>query len=283
MAKNKKELPPEYYLSATNEPTLNYCIYYMKPFEKTICFLIAFIIGAAIAYVFYGGIGKDIDGNPTTLTYVLNISICGLVGIFAGKLFLPIRVEMIIQKRKKMLRIQFVDLLESLRTSLASGKNVPNAFLSAEVDLLLQYSEDSYIIKEIKLVNTSVANGIPIEELLMDFGMRSDIGDISNFGKVFEIAYRKGGNISDIVRNCHEIISEKIAIEMEIETKVTSNKNEQNLMCIMPIIMVLMMKSVGEDFSRNFVTPTGLISTSIAVIIFIASYFLGRKILKIEV
>ena len=33
----------------------------------------------------------------------------------------------------------------------------------------------------------------------------------------FETCYRKGGNIKDIVRNSHEILSSKAQIEMEIE------------------------------------------------------------------
>lgn len=281
--KREKVLEPEYYTSATNEPTINYKVYYMSKKEKILYFLAAFIVGAAVGYLFYGGIGKDSDGRATMLTYIMNTIFCGGTGILTGKLFLPIRTNQIIVKRKKILRHQFMDLLESLTTSVASGKNVPNAFESARKDLLLQYSEKDYIIRELDLIVSSIENGIPIEDLLKDFGMRSDIGDITNFGNVFEVVYRKGGNIKEILRECHEIIADKVEIEKEIETKVASNKNEQNIMCIMPIILIVMMKSLGGSFADNFVSPIGIVTTTIAVGIFIGSYFIGKKVLEIKI
>ena len=46
--KEKKEMEPQYYLSATNIPTYNYKVYYMKPTEKLLYFLIAFAVGAIV-------------------------------------------------------------------------------------------------------------------------------------------------------------------------------------------------------------------------------------------
>ena len=79
--KPKKILEPQYYMSATNIPTYNYKVYYMKPIEKILYFLVAFAAGCFVGYLFYGGIGKDEFGNPTTLTYFLNISISVTLGV----------------------------------------------------------------------------------------------------------------------------------------------------------------------------------------------------------
>ena len=54
-------------------------------------------------------------------------------------------------------------------------------------------------------------------------------------------------------------------------------------MLIMPVIMIAMMKFAGGDFASNFATATGILSTTIAIGIFVAAYFIGRKILNIEV
>ena len=61
------------------------------------------------------------------------------------------------------------------------------------------------------------------------------------------------------------------------------NKNEQNIMVIMPVILITMIKFAGSDFASNFTTPTGILSTTIAIAMFVGAYMLGRKILKIEV
>ncbi|MBQ2943208.1 MAG: hypothetical protein IJD93_00715 [Ruminococcus sp.] len=281
--KNKSLNEPLYEVSGTNRQMINYKVYKMTGNEKALYFILAFIIGAAVAYLFYGGIGKDEYGNPTIITYICDVLIMALVGFAAGRIFVPIRKEQIILNRKKKLRTQFIDLLDSLATSISSGKNVPNAFIAAREDLLVQYQPDAYIVQEVDNIISGIQNNIDVSSMLINFGERSGIQDIRTFGRVFETAYSKGANLKDVVRNSHMILSNKCEIEVEIETKVASNKNEQNIMIIMPVILILMIKMAGADFAANFTTPTGILCTTIAVITFVVAYFIGRKILKIEV
>ncbi len=284
MKKNKKQQnEPLFEISGTNRQMINYRVYKMSANEKLLYFMIAFVVGAAVAYLFYGGIGKDSYGKPTILTYILDVLIMAVMGFISGKLFLPIRKEQIIAARKKKLRSQFIDLLDSLSTSISSGKNVPNAFVAAREDLLVQYQPDAYIVQEVDNILSGIQNNLDVGSMLLNFGERSGIQDIRTFGRVFETAYSKGANLKDVVRNCHMILSNKCEIEVEIETKVASNKNEQNIMVIMPIILVGMIKMAGSDFATNFTTPTGIVCTTIAIAAFVGAYMLGRKILKIEV
>lgn len=284
MRKKEKEMQvPAFEISGTNRKMINYQVYEMSANEKAIYFLIAFVIGAAVAYLFYGGIGKDEYGNPTVLTHILDIAIMAIVGFVAGKVFLPIRRNQIIEARKKKLRKQFVDLLDSLATSISSGKNIPNAFIAAKEDLLVQYDADAFIVQEVDNIIAGINNNLDIGGMLLNFGERSGITDIRTFGRVFETAVPKGANMKEVIRNSHVILSNKCEIEAEIETKVASNKNEQNIMVIMPVILITMIKFAGSDFASNFTTPTGILSTTIAIAMFVGAYMLGRKILKIEV
>lgn len=148
--KEDKPIEPQYYVSATGIPTYNYNVYYMKKCEKIGYFLLAFGIGAVIGYLFYGGIGLDEFGNPTTLTYALNTIISCGVGILAGKMFLPIRMEQIIKKKKNELKLQFRDMLEAFTTSLGAGKNVNDSLYSIYDDLKVQYEEDAAILKNLR-------------------------------------------------------------------------------------------------------------------------------------
>lgn len=281
--KKKKSQEPEFYLSATNIQTINYKVYYMKPLEKVITFLVAFFIGAAIGYLFYGGIGKDEFGQPTTITWVLNIMIPVVIGTIAGKLFIPIRIKSLIDKRKKELNHQFRDMLEALTTSLGAGKNVNDSFISVYEDLKIQYNSDAYILKELEVIHSGIHNNVPIEDILDDFGMRSDNEDIRSFANVFKISYRKGGNIKDIIRNTHSILSDKMEITEDIETLVTSNRLEQNIMIVMPIILISIIKLMSPEFANNFVTPTGVISTTVSIVVFVIAYFVGKAVLDIKI
>ncbi len=282
--KKKVDDLPEYGLSeVTNIQTMNYAVYHLKAWEKIVYFLLAFAVGAFVGYLFYGNLATDEYGQATTMTYILNITIPTIVGLFAGKFFLPIRKKQIIDKRRKMLRDQFRDMLEGLVTSLGAGNNVPDSFSAVYEDLKIQYESDAYILKELEIVLTGIRHNVPVENILMDFGVRSGIADIETFANVFNISYRKGGNIKDVIRNTHSIISEKIEITEDIETTVTSGKLDQKIMLVMPIALISIIKFMSPEFAANFTTPTGIVATTIAIACFVGAYFLGKAMLDIKV
>ncbi len=283
MKKKKQEREPQYYVSAINTPTLNYKVYYMKPLEKILSFLAAFIVGAFVGYLFYGGLAKDEFGEPTTLTLILNITIPTIVGTIAGFLYIPMRVKGILQKRQRDLNHQFRDMLEALATSFGAGKNVNDAFINVFGDLKMQYESESFIVKELELVIAGINNNIPVEDVLEDFGERSGNPDIKSFADVFKISYRSGVNIKDVIRNTHSILSDKMEIKEDIETIVSANKMEQNVMLAMPVLLIGMIKSLSPDFAANFATPAGIMATSVSVVIFVVAYFIGKAVLDIKI
>lgn len=281
--KEKKPQEPQWLMSATNLPTYNYRVYNMSFKQKLISFLIAFAAGAAVGYLFYGGIGVDEYGQPTGTTRFLNIFIPAVVGTIAGILYIPMRRKSLLDKHKKELAIQFRDMLDALTTSLGAGKNVNDSFAATYEDLKIQYEADAHIIKELEVILSGMNNNIAIEDVLQDFGNRSDNDDIRSFASVFKICYRKGGNIKDVIRTTHSILSEKMEISEDIETLVTSNKMEQNIMILMPIALISVIKLMSPEFAANFVSPSGIISTTFSIVIFVVAYFVGKKVLDIKI
>lgn len=285
MAKKEKEIkvrPPQYFTSYTNIPTLNYAVYYMSPIEKILYALLAFAAGALVGYIFYGGLAKDEFDNPTTLTTILNVTICSALGIFAAVMFIPMRTKSIIAGRKRQLKEQFRELLDSLSTSLGSGKNVVDSFHNAYSDMAVLFSEDAYMTKELAVIESGLANNVAIEDMLMDLGKRSDIPDIESFANVFETCYRKGGNIKDVIKSTQNILVDKMEVELEIETIIASAKNELNIMCCMPIALVGIIKLMSPEFAKNFTTPVGIIATTVGVVFFVGAYLIGKVVMEIK-
>lgn len=282
--KKKAKTPPEpqWYSSVTNLPTYNYKVYYLSLWEKIGYFLLAFIIGAAVGYLFYGGIGKDDFGQRTVTTWICDGIVTVGVGATAGFLFLPVRAKQIRDKKQRELNTQFRDFLEAFNTSIGAGKNVTDSFHAVYDDMKMQYEEDAFIVKELEVILSGMANNFDMEDLMEDLGVRSGNEDIISFANVFRICYRKGGNIKQTVNSTHSILSDKMEIKEDIETIVTSNKTEQTIMIFMPIALIGVIKLMSPDFGDNFTTPAGLISTTIAIGLFVASYFVGRKILDIK-
>ena len=282
--KKKETQPPEpqWFTSVTNLPTYNYKVYYMSKLEKILYFLLAFAIGAVVGYLFYGGLGRDEFGQRTTLSWILDISIPGIVGLVAGRIFVPARTKQIRDKNARTLNSQFRDFLEAFNTSIGAGKNVVDSFHAVYDDMRIQFEEDAFIVKELEVILSGMANNFDVEDLMEDLGNRSGNDDIVSFANVFRISYRKGGNLKDTINTTHSILSDKMEIKEEIETMVSASKMEQTVMIFMPVALIGIMKSMSPDFAANFATPAGVASTTIAIGLFIVSYFVGRKILNIK-
>ena len=282
--KKKETQPPEpqWFTSVTNLPTYNYKVYYMSKLEKILYFLLAFVIGAVVGYLFYGGLGRDEFGQRTTLSWILDISIPAIVGLVAGRIFVPTRTKQIRDKNARTLNSQFRDFLEAFNTSIGAGKNVVDSFHAVYDDMRIQFEEDAFIVKELEVILSGMANNFDVEDLMEDLGNRSGNDDIVSFANVFRISYRKGGNLKDTINTTHSILRDKMEIKEEIETMVSASKMEQTVMIFMPIALIGIMKSMSPDFAANFATPAGVASTTIAIGLFIVSYFVGRKILNIK-
>ncbi|MBR2048759.1 MAG: type II secretion system F family protein [Oscillospiraceae bacterium] len=279
--KPKKEQPQQYLLSPLNNPMLNYRVYVMGKSEKTLVRLVAFLLGGIVGLVFYGNLFMR-DGVPTTMTHISNGAVFVILGLLANKFVLPIYVENRLTARSNILKQQFRSMLESLTSSFSTGSNVQNAFASALEDLKMQYSENDFIVQEMQEIINGTRQNISIEMMLRDFAQRSGNEDIASFADVFEVCYRKGGNMNFVIHRTHTVMSDKMAVADEIETKLTSNKLQHNVMSIMPIIVVLMLRTTNEAFAVNFATPVGVLANTVAIGIFVGSYIYGNKIVAIK-
>lgn len=277
----KKEKLPKYLPSPLNNNMINYNVYYMSGNEKLLYTLLLFIAGGFVGYIFYGGLFKS-DGEATNATLISNAIVFCLGGLVAIKFLLPAVTSNLKRKRDKKLQKQFLDMLESLSASLSSGNTVSASFENALRDLRNQFSDNEPIIIELSEVLTGVENGLTLETMLNDFGQRSNNEDIQNFSNVISNCYRLGGNFNDVVRRTRDIISDKMAVSDEIDTKLTSNKLQLNAMCLMPAVLVAMLKVSSGSFADNLASATGVIVTTIAIGIFIGAYIWGRKIIDVR-
>lgn len=280
MAKETQE--PQFIMSTLNTPMLNYKTYMMNGQEKIVTFLIAFIVGGFVGLVFYGGQFRDSDGVSTSATLICDSILFVLIGIVATFIFTPIRKKQLLNKRRLGLTQQFRSFLEALSVSLSSGMNMSDSLLSAYNDLKIEYSDTAYIVLELKEMIAGIQNNITLEDMIVSLGERSQIDEIKNFGIVFSVSYRAGGNLKDIVRRTSNIISEKIEISEEIETALASNKSQFSAMMCIPVVMMLMLRLMSSSFAASFATAAGIMAVTIAIGIFIAAYKLGQKIMDVR-
>lgn len=238
--------------------------YQVSIVEKIAVFIFGFIVGYAAGYIFYE---------------LLPVSI--IVGIIAGVVVMPKYRQMKIDKQKSAIKNQFKSLLESLSFSLSAGKTVIDSFVGAKEDLLIQYSEDDYIVKEIDNIIVGLNNNFNIEDMLFDLAERSESEDINNFANVFDTCYRKGGQIKTVILSTYKLINDKMEINMEIESMVASSKMEQNMMSVMPVIFVFILNTMGSEITGKG-TALGYISSTVALALFAIAHVVGKKIMSIK-
>lgn len=203
-------------------------------------------------------------------------------GVF-GAAFIVIRAQSAITKRRLKLRLQFRDMLEALSVSMRAGNPPAKALLSARDDLLLLYNEDSDVITELDIIIALFNNAVPLSEAFHDFAERSGIEDIESFASIYETIEGKSSRADEIVRQTQAILSDKMEIEMEIETLMTAAKNEMIIMTVMPLVIILILGYAGTGFMDAIYTTTGgRIAASVGLAIFVVSVALGRKISNIK-
>jgi tight adherence protein B len=244
----------------------DYNIYNLTKKEWIQYFSIGAIIGALIGYVFY----SNLIGMLLFMLY--------------GFIFLRNKKRELTEKRKWQLNLEFRDGLDLVSSALNAGYSVENAFAQSVKDLKLMYNSDSLIVSEFESIVNQVYMNRNLEEILMDFGDRSQVEDIINFADVFDTAKRTGGDIIKIIRSTCNTIGDKIEIKREIITLITAKRFESNIMSLIPLGIILYLRMGSPEFlSPLYHNLFGSIFMSIILALYYFAYQLGRRIMNIEV
>ena len=228
--------------------------------DHILAFFIGLVIGFGVLFVFYQLIILSVIGGAAF----------GVVNIFFAASKSTV-------KRKERLRTQFFDLLEAMSVAMRSGSPPLKALQSAKEDLSLIYPADSDIIVETSIIIGRFNNAIPLSVIFDDFAKRSGIEDIASFASVYATIEGKSSRADEIIRETQQIISDKMEIEMEIDTLMTAAKSEVNAMLVMPLIILAVIGFAGSGFMEVLYQPgVGRIVATGGFIVLIISFILAR-------
>ena len=181
----------------------------------------------------------------------------------------------------KQLESQFGEAIRGVDTALKAGYSVENAFIQSSKDMERQFGKDSFIHEELEAIRRGLVINITLEEMLTDLAKRSGSEAIEDFAKVFVIAKRYGGNMSEVISTSVETILLRIETGEEIRTAISGKKMEQNIMKIMPfgILTYVGLCSPGF-FDPLYGNVTGIVLMTGLLAVYLTAYFLGDKILS---
>jgi len=246
-------------------------VYYkcnMTKMQHILAYIVSSALIGAIAYIFY---------------YIVWAAV--VIGLIGGFFLEKMYAQTTIQKRQAALRLQFRDFLESMAVAARAGNVEIKALHSALDDLTVSYNEKADIVLEVKnIIHQYEMGGIELKVLFRDFADRSGLEDIRNFAIIYAVIEGKNDRFGDIIVQTQEIIADKIEIEQEIMTTISSAKSETNMMLILPIIIVLMLPTMGGGLlDALFTTALGHLVATVCLIIFGSAYVIAVKVSKIEV
>lgn len=235
-------------------------------FDHILAFFIGFAAGFLILFIFYKIVPLAIAGGAAV----------GVVNIFVS-------AHKAVAKRRLGLRMQFFDFLEAMSVAMRAGNPPLKALESARNDLLLLYAESSDIIVELDIAIARFNNAVPLSEVFSDLARRSELEDIESFASIYATIEGKSSRADEIVRETKAIISDKMEIEMEIETMMTAAKSEVNIMLFMPLVILGVIGYAGAGFmDAIYTTAVGRLVSTGGLIVFIISYIMARKFSSVK-
>ena len=146
------------------------------------------------------------------------------------------------------------------------------------------FGERDDLVRELRYMESQMQVGVPVEQLFWNLGQRSGVEEIRNFGDIFLIARRSGGNLGKILGNLAEVLGEKIRVTGEIQVAIAGKKLEQMVMSLVPGAMILYMQLTSRGFLDVLYhnLPGALVMTG-CLGVYLFSFRMGRKIVRIQV
>lgn len=246
---------------------MDYNVYEMQVKEKIAIILVAAIVLAIIAFIFY------------------RKRLIMLIIISSFSLMAPKYIEKKkIKQQKRAINGQFKDALYALSSSLSSGKSIENAMADVVKDLLIQYHKKERIVLEFQLIHKKISYNTSVYDAILDFAKRSHCEDIENFASVLEVTKTSGGETNKIIKRTARMITEKFEVKEDINLLVEGKKSEMRGLIFMPIFLVFLLSVTAKEYMAPvFVTQMGLIGTTVAIVLIVIGQIIANKILDIEV
>lgn len=246
---------------------VDYDNYQINKGEAIKCFSIGYLVLFAISFLFY---------KSLFFSFIAGFSLVFLVDPYK-----KYRLE----QRYQQVGQEFRDMLVSLDSSLAAGRNILSAFEEARENLSLIHSDQALLVQELTyFCRDVIENRNGVEQLLNDWAKRCRLEDVRNFVDVYVACRRTGGDMAGMVRDCLQIISEKMAIESEIRTMMAQKKLEGRIIALMPILVIAFLNFFSPAYLQVMYTGfIGRFIMSLALLTMVFALIWSQRLMKVRV
>ena len=231
------------------------------------------------------------------LCILQSIGITGIINFFcyrswwAWGLGIPIgiwyarwRKKELAERRRRILRNHFKEVLQGLQTAVRAGYSMEQGVTECRREMERLFGNGDDLVRELRYMESQMQVGVPVEQLFWNLGQRSGVEEIRNFGDIFLIARRSGGNLGKILGNLAEVLGEKIRVTGEIQVAIAGKKLEQLVMSMVPGVMILYMQVTSSGFlDVLYHNLPGVLVMTGCLVVYLLAWRVSGKILQIEV
>ena len=199
--------------------------------------------------------------------------------------FLPAAGEYKAEKRRQLLTVQFRDMLYSLSSSMAAGRQMSEALLEAKEDLEGMYPASSPLCRELSYMATCMKENRADEKgLLLSLAQRSGIEDICRFADVYVACRETGGDLQHVIIDTSSMLTDKMEIERAIRALTAQKQFESVIISVMPVACILLLNIFAPDYlAVMYEKLAGRLLMTLALAGIVTAFIISRKILRIEV
>lgn len=188
------------------------------------------------------------------------------------------------KKKEQEFQKQFREMIQSLSAALNTGYSVENAFYETQKELKILYPPEARISKKLLVITRKLRMHIPVEQVLEEFAEQVLSEDVKSFVTVFVTAKKSGGDMIGIIRNTTNQIGDKIEVKREIDTMLAAKKYEFQIMSMVPYGIIAYMSLSFSDFMEElYGNVTGIGVMTLCLGIYVGAYYLGVRLLRIDV
>lgn len=179
--------------------------------------------------------------------------------------------------------MQFRDCINCISSALESGYSIENALKEAYLDMKLSYSEEDLIMKEMKGIIAAVGNNRTVEDIFLDFSLRSGVDDIKSFADIFATAKRTGGNLILIIKSTADVIHTRVELKRELRTVIASKKYEADIMKLIPFGILIYLRVFSPDMvAALYGNLFGIVFMTIVLVLYLLLCRISDHLVKIE-
>ncbi len=246
---------------------MNYKEMDLSPREKMTFYIVISLSGLLIGWLFYDNILSSA------------IAICLLVYTRY-----PFK-EYLREKRNKELLMQFKDLLYSLTSSISVGRSIGQGLIESREFWKGTYSQDDYIMTELKEMEKKMTISRMTDiEVLEDFAVRSGLEDINDMVTACKTCKKTGGNMAEALSKCSNMISDKIALQEQLNTLLSQKKFEGRIVALAPMLIILIIRFTSPSYFQPMIeTGAGRVITTISLVMIITGWLYIERVNNIEI